>query len=146
MRRAVYSGTLKLRGDQHPRTLLEANNYASTLAHAGRYKEAKSLLRKTIPVARRVFGESHELTLKMRWIYAGALYEDHGATLDDVREAVTTLEETTRTARRVLGGAHPLVVQIEPCLRQARAVLHARETGDMSAIREAVEALTTGDA
>jgi hypothetical protein len=62
------------------------------------------------------------------WIYAGALYEDHGATLDDVREAVTTLEETTRTARRVLGGAHPLVVQIEPCLRQARAELAGRET------------------
>ena len=70
----------------------------------------------------------YELTLKMRWIYAGALYEDHGATLDDVREAVTTLEESTRTARRVLGGAHPLVVLIEPCLRQARAALAGRKT------------------
>ena len=48
------------------------------------------------------------LTLKMR-IYARALYQDTGATLDDAREAVTTLEETERIARRVLGGAHPTV-------------------------------------
>ena len=108
--------------------------------------EAKAVLRKMIPVAQRALGEGDETTLKMRWIYGEALYMDDRATLDDLREAVRTLEETDQIARRVLGGAHPLVVQIEPCLRQARAVLHARETGDMSAIREAVEALTTGDA
>ena len=43
-----------------------------------RFKTAKSLLRKTMPVARRVLGESHDLTLRMRWSYA-ALYEDNGA-------------------------------------------------------------------
>ena len=64
----------------------------------------------------------------MRRTHAAALYEDDGATLDDLREAVTTLEETQRTARRVLGGAHPLVVGIEGELRNARAVLRARET------------------
>ena len=48
------------------------------------------------------------LTLTMRWNYARALWNDDGATPDDLREAVTTLEETARTARRVLGGAHPL--------------------------------------
>ena len=128
MRRDVYSGTLKLHGDQHPRTLLEANNYASILAKAGRYKEARSLLRKTIPVTRRVLGESHELTLKMRWIYAMALYDDADASLDDQREAVTKQEELARTARRVLGGAHPLTVKIEGELRKARAALRARET------------------
>jgi len=41
-------------------------------------------LRKTIPVARRALGENNELTLKMRWIYAIALYKD---TLDDLCEA-----------------------------------------------------------
>ena len=59
----------------------------------------------------------------MRWIYAGALYEDHGATLDDVREAVTTLEETARTAQRVLGAAHPHAKMFERSLLNARAVL-----------------------
>ena len=67
-----------------------------------RFEEAKSLMRKTMPVARRVLGESRELTLLIRWHYAKALYKDAGVTLDDLREAVTTLEEIGRTARRVI--------------------------------------------
>ena len=59
----------------------------------------------------------------MRWNYAKALYEDPGATLEDLREAVTTLEEIERTARRVLGGTHPLTMDIEDVLRGMRAAL-----------------------
>ena len=59
--------------------------------------------------------------------YAEALYEDEGATLDELREAVTTLEEIERTARRVLGGAHPVTTEIEGELRNVRAALRARE-------------------
>ena len=81
-----------------------------------------------MPVARRVLGESNDLTLKMRWVYARALYGDPGATLDDLREAVTTLEDIERIARRVLGGAHPFTSAIEVSLRQSRAALAARET------------------
>ena len=84
-------------------------------------------MRKTMPVARRVLGESHELTLKMRRNYATALYQDDAATLDDLREAVTTIEDAERTARRVLGGTHPTTTGIETALRQARATLRARE-------------------
>ena len=102
-------------------------------AHASRrvvqrFEEAKSLLRKTVPVARRVLGESHEITLRMRWMYAEPLYEDPSATLDDLRKAVTMLEETAPTARRVLGSAHPLAMSIERSLRDARVALRARET------------------
>ena len=82
-------------------------------------------------MARRVLGDSHDLTLKMRVIYAQSLYKGDDATLgtlDDLREAVTTLEDTERTARRVLGGAHPLTNGIERTfLRNARAKLRARE-------------------
>ena len=117
--------------------------YASTLNSMNRFEEAKSLLRSTIPVARRVLGEGHRITLKLRWNYAKALYRADGAPLDDLREAVTTLEDTERTARRVMGGAHPLVVQIGPCLREARDALRALE-GDVRSIREAVEAVTPG--
>ena len=108
-------------------------HYASSLLSLDRFEEAKLFLRKTIPVARRVLGETRELTLKMRWAYAMALYGDDDATLDDLREAVTTLEETERTARRVLGGAHPTTGWIEEALRNARAVLRARETPSTSA-------------
>ena len=56
---------------------------------------------------------------------------------------MTTLEDAERIARRVLGGAHPRAVDIEADLREARAALAAREGGGVSAIREAVEAMTT---
>ena len=80
-----------------------------------------------LPVARRVLGESNDLTIRMRWTSAEALYRDRDATLDDLREAVTILEETERTARRVLGGAHPLTADIEEALQEARAALHSSE-------------------
>ena len=85
-------------------------------------------MRKTMPVAQRVLGESHQLTLRMRGVYAASLCNDPASTLDDLREAVSTLEDTERTARRVLGGANPLTTWIEEALRNARAALRARET------------------
>ena len=83
-------------------------------------------MRRLLPVARRVLGESDQLTLTMRKIHAEALYEKPGATLGDLREAVNTLEETERTARRVLGDAHPLTVYIEDDLQCAQDALYAR--------------------
>ena len=109
-------------------TLGAAFNYAASLVDLQRFEEAKSLLRKVMPTSRRVLGESHRLTLKMRKVYGEALYEDPGATLDDLREAVTTLEDLARTARRVLGAAHPLASGIEETVQDARAALAARET------------------
>ena len=110
------------------KTLLEANNYAAALNILRCFEEAKALLRKTIPVARRILGESNNITLRMRCLYTAALYQDPAATLNDMRESVTMLEETGRTAQRVMGGANPLTMGIKEGLRQARAALRARET------------------
>ena len=85
------------------------------------------MLRKIFPSARRVLGENHEFTLKMKTVYARALYRADDATLDDLREAVSTLEDSERIARRVLGGAHPLTSSMELSLQDARAALGARE-------------------
>ena len=118
---------MRLLGEEHRDTIISVNNLAATLFKLKRFEEAKSLLRKIMPVARRVFGESHELKLKMRWNYASSLYKDPSATLGDLREAVETFEEIERTARRVLGGAHPNTRGIEAALREAREALRARE-------------------
>ena len=61
----------------------------------------------------------------MKLNYALALYEDNGATFDDLRESVTTLEDLERIARRVLGNAHPLIEGIEMALRGARRAREA---------------------
>ena len=127
LKRDVHSGRLKLDGEEDEMTLIAANNYATSLGKLQRFEEAKPLLRKTLPVARHVLGESHELSLKMRWYFAWALYEDPAAMLDDIREAVTTLVDAGRIARRVLGSAHPVTEDIVWQLGQARAALRARE-------------------
>ena len=126
MKRDVYSGHLKLHGEEHLHTIFSANNYADCLVIVGLFEEARIFLRKVLPVARRVFGENGEITLRMRGSYAAALYRDDNATLDDLREAVTTLEDVERRARRVFGGAHPTTTSIEDELRVARAELLAR--------------------
>jgi len=115
-------------GIENEETLTAANNYASTLLALQRFEQFRSLLRKTMPVARSVLGDRNDTTLRMRALYAVALRADPGATLDDLREAVTTLEDAERITRRVLGGAHPLTSTIERDLQNARAALGARET------------------
>ena len=127
VRRDVHSACLKLFGE-HQHTLLATNNYALSLIDLKRFEEAKSLLRKSMPVARRVLGDNVETTLRMRWYYASVLCRDADATLDDLRESVETLAEMERNAGRVFGAAHPLVATIARCLRNSRAALDARET------------------
>ena len=85
-------------------------------------------MRRIMPVARRVLGESNETTLKMLWIHAEMLYKDDSATLSDLRKAVTMLEDAGRIARRVFGEAHPLTIGLEFHLRKLRAALATRET------------------
>ena len=97
------------------------------LVRLDRFEEARSLLRRTIPVVRRVARDSSEISIKMRALYAQALYLDNSATLDDLRDAVRTLEDPDRIARRVFGGAHPLVGEVEGALQDARETLRARE-------------------
>jgi hypothetical protein len=104
-----------------------------SLVSLKRYTEAKSVLRKTIPVLQHILGKNDAGTFKTRWCLATALYLDPGATFHDLREAVTTFEDTQRIARRVLGAAHPLLVDVEHHLRKSRAALRARETPSTSA-------------
>ena len=140
MKRIVYYGYSKLKGKEHIDTLISANNYADSLIQLERYKTAMSLLRETLPIARRVCGESDETLLRLRVNYARALCVVSadavtGTSLDDLREAVTTLEESERTARRVFRGtrpeprwrgAHPFVEQVEYFLRESRGLLHKK--------------------
>ena len=132
LRRDVYSGWLRLYGEEHEETLREANNYARFLVDHKRFEEAKALLRKMMPVAQRVLGCNDRLTLTMKRVDAAVVYKNDGATLDDLREAVTRLEDAERTARRVFGGAHPVATAIGCDLREARAALRTRETQDLA--------------
>ena len=106
----------------------EAFCYAFALIASRRFNDAKALMRKTLPVGRRILGDTHEYTFRIRSLYAEALYKDDGATLDDLREAVATLVEIEPIARRVLGTENPVTLSIVDDLQDARAALRARET------------------
>ena len=129
VRRDIYSGFVRVLGEEDRESLFEAHNFALSLVNdrVRKFGEAKSLLRKIIPVAKRVLGEGNENTLRMRMLHARALCQDPAATLADLREAVTTLEDTASTARRVLGGVHPFISTIDPNLAIARGALRIRE-------------------
>ena len=123
MRQEIHSGRLKRLGEEHVQTLAAAINYGSSLMTLKRFEEARTLLRKAMPVIRRTLGENDELTLNLRWGYAQSLYNAVDATLDNLSEAVETLADAERIARRVLGGTHPLSVNIESSLRLSREIL-----------------------
>ena len=68
----------------------------------------------------------------MRWLYANALHEDPGATLDDLREAVTTLESVTLSWKRIFGQSHPETPSVQKALASARKALAARAAASSS--------------
>ena len=126
----------ELVGSEDERTLASAMNYGCTLRDldlqteaAGqphtwhRSQRAKFLLRKLIPVGRRVLGESHEQMVRMRLLYAMCLSDDDAAPRDDVAEATSQLEELLRTAQRIYGPANPLVKHIKGTLEYAQKKL-----------------------
>ena len=128
MKEAIYTGCLKLHGEESEEILTAAINYAGSLLLRSRFEEARSLLRKQIPVARRILGDSNEVTFSIKMNYAVSIFADTRASLDYLHEAVSTLEKVDRAARHVFGSAHPTTVKIETLLRDARATLGTRET------------------
>ena len=124
----VYSGVLKLYGKEHEETLREANNYALVLLDLDHHAEAKSLLRKTMPVARRMLGAEHDLTLNFRYIYVQCLLHDPSVSRGDVVEAVEILEDVQQRVRRVFGDGHPNWRNLPAHLEDAREFLASFDT------------------
>ena len=118
--------------DSRISTASRRSYYAMSLKDLSRFDEARALLRKVMPVARRVLGESYQRTLEMRWLYAMTLYQDDAATLDDLREAVETLESVAPLWKRVFGPAHPETPKLQLALKNARKALAARSAASSS--------------
>jgi hypothetical protein len=74
-----------LLGEEHPSTLLAANNLASSLSDQAKYAEAKATLEATLDALRRVLGDVHPWTLNAAMI------------LERVRSALRA-EQPTKTS------------------------------------------------
>ena len=90
---------------------------ASRLSH---FVEAKVLIRKTLPVARRVIGEDHDTSMGLRCLLHHSTVLDPKSTRGDVQEAKKELDKILCQARRVLGATHPRLLAIQKTVDGAR--------------------------
>ena len=74
-----------------------------------------------MPLFEDAFGPNGELTLKMHYRYATALFQSP----DNLTEAVKIFEDATRRCRRVFGDAHPLTTAMQGGLEKARSAVEA---------------------
>ena len=125
--RLLCTASMLLSASPSRRRIAALDNYTTSLVYLKRLEEAKVLLRKAMPVARRALGSGDRITLSLRWTYAQTFYRNGGASLDEVREAVATLEDVERTARRIFGDSYPFVLEIESELRFVRSALRRCE-------------------
>ena len=96
----------RIEGEDSIRTLRAASSYATTLIDLRRFKEAKRVLLKVLPVAQRALGTEHDLTLSLREDLCRATLYGESST-NEKRKALQMLEDTVAVMRRVLGTAHP---------------------------------------
>ena len=89
-------------GEDHPSTLMSANNLAVDLRILGEYQAARELDEDTLARYRRVLGEDHPSTLRS----AGNLAVDL-TQLGEYQAARELDEDTLARRRRVLGEDHP---------------------------------------
>lgn len=120
--RDVYARKVALYGTLHEYTLLSAVNLACSLVEdLEQFDEARAFLQDRIPEAIQALGKDADLALKLQRMYAQCLYENDGASREDVTAAIATLEDVDRRQTRIYGAAHPQTV----CTRyhSERAVL-----------------------
>ena len=90
-----------------------------TLLDLRRFAEAKKLLRKVAPVARRALGAEHALTLSLREDLSRATLGG-ASSAEEKREALRILEEVAGVMRRVMGPAHPETLRAQKELKRSR--------------------------
>ena len=107
---------MKLYGEENERALRAAYNYALSFLRLKRFEETKRVLRKVAPVARRVLGTEHEVTLSIREDLCRATL-DGESLAEEKREALRMLEEVAGVMRRVMGPAHPDTLHTQSVLK-----------------------------
>jgi tetratricopeptide (TPR) repeat protein len=91
----------RVRGEEHPDTLVTMNNLAQLYQDQGQYARAESLLTKALEAQRRVRGEEHRDTLQSMY-YLAQLYQQHGK----YARVEPLLTRALEIQRRVLGEEH----------------------------------------
>ena len=98
---------------------MDTINLASSLIDDGHFAEARKLINETLPIARRVCGDAHDLTLGHRYILPRSIVLNPDATQENLRVAKGELEDLLPTTRRIFGNSHPRVELVRNLLDMA---------------------------
>ena len=126
LNREVYSGFLRLNGEEYEGTVQAALNLSTSLVNTSNFAEARAFTRKQMKLATRVLGSDHRITLDFQWGYARAFTLDKDVSAEQLAKVATTLEKTLKTAQRVLGREHPDTLNIGRELAIARREIALR--------------------
>ena len=97
----------RVRGEEHPNTLLTLSNLALLYRNEGKFQQSGEIYARLMEVAPRVFGKEHPRTLAIMDHLAG-LYRAEGKT-PQAEQLWTAVSEARH---RVLGAQHPDTVKI----------------------------------
>ena len=116
LKREVYLGKCRLRGDRSEAAFSDAISLVISLCDTGNEAEALSFLRERLPVAQDAFGPDHQWTLWLRRQLARILLDsaiDGKGSEAGVIEAKSIIADTVRRTRRVFGITHPFTEEAE---------------------------------
>ena len=122
MRREVYANRALLVGGSEERHLA-AVNLVCSLLKANLLKEARAVLRESLPLARGQLGENSRHTLMLLEASAMCVAYDENSTRADLLEAESTLVDVIDRTRRVFGPRHLFMPTREKHLEQLRGRL-----------------------
>ena len=123
--RSVYTDGLRIFGPSSEDTFNAAEQLAGFLIRASDegFFEAKTLLRKHLPSARRTLAPDAEARIKLAKMYAVTIYihaDQSDTCRDDRFEAVSILEKIVRVQRRKKGPNHPSTKHTQSILDEFR--------------------------
>ena len=94
-------------------------NLANSLIKLDLFAEATALANETLPTARRICGDMHDVTLGLRYMFPRSIVLNPDATQEDLRGAKEEAEDLLRTTRRIYGQSHPRVQLVRELLEMA---------------------------
>ncbi|WP_249027234.1 FxSxx-COOH system tetratricopeptide repeat protein, partial [Amycolatopsis lexingtonensis] len=122
----AYTLVKEAHGDDHPDTLLSANNFAMILRRLGEYERARELNEDALARRRRILGDDHPDTLLSAHNLAIDLRE-----LGEYERARELNEDALARRRRILGDDHP-----DTLLSACNLAIDLRELGEYERARE----------
>ena len=116
----IYHAVYEAKGD-----LLAAMNYIQALVQTNQFAAARAVGRKELPAIRKL-GLDHDLALNFRRNYAGALYGDDDATLDEQREGLAMIQDVATRWARVFGADSYNAGQLAEEVSEAKSICSFR--------------------